>query len=295
MMLSAWGSAPDDVYFAGGSLGGTAPGLALHFDGNGWTDLNAPTANTLWWVFGKSVNDIFFVGEMGTILHWGGKSFVQQQSGATDTLYGIWGAADDDLWAVGGTPDASSTAIHFDGTSWTPASLPQNGGAYFKVWGSAANDVFVVGQYGKIYHFDGRAWTEQQSGAGKNVSLFTVAGRSSTDVYAVGGQGTAVALHYDGSSWSPVPGIDLSLTSGLSGVSVAATGDVSVTGLAGAKFRGTGSTWIDDSSAQPRSDLHGTWIAGPNDLFAVGGNLNGVAGSSRHGVIAHYGGEIPAR
>jgi hypothetical protein len=296
IVLSAWGAASGDRFFAGGSLGGTAPGLALHFDGAAWKDLGAPTTSTLWWVFGLDSKQVWFVGENGTILRWDGSAFSTDTSGVTATIYGIWGAAMNDLWAVGGVPDASSVALHYDGSAWqTVAGLPPNGGAYFKVWGSSATDVFVVGQYGKIFHWDGNTWSPQDSGLGPNVSLLTVAGRSSSDIYAVGGTGIAVALHYDGQAWSKVAGLGLDNASGLTGVSVAASGDVSMTGLAGAKFRKHGSTWTDDSQVGSSADLHGTWLDGPDDVFAVGGDLNAPPKAPRNGVVTHFGQDLPSR
>lgn len=291
ILLSVWGARPDDIFVAGGSLGGPQGPAAFHFDGSKWTELPAKTVtqSSLWWVHGMSSSDVWFAGEQGTILRWNGSAFSPMTSGTTETLYGIWGASSAELWAVGGSPDIDSVALHFDGTAWKPETrLPQNGGAYFKVWGSSASDVFIVGQHGVIWHYDGASWTKMDSGVG-DVSLLTVRGRSSSDVYAVGGTGTAVALHYDGAAWRPVAGLDVSMTPGLTGVSVAPTGEVSIVGLAGTKLRLVGGAWIDDSHLPPRSDLHGTWLDGPEDVFGVGGNLNAPVGSPRQGVVAHYG------
>jgi hypothetical protein len=132
------------------------------------------------------------------------------------------------------------------------------------------------------------------SGLAPNVSLLTVAGRAPNDVYAVGGLGIAAALHYDGAAWSPVAGLDVTDASGLTGVSVTAAGDVSITGYEGAKYRTANGKWVDDSLTGTQADLHGTWLAGPDDLFAVGGNLNAAPGVSHEGVVAHYGHTLPA-
>ena len=61
---------------------------------------------------------------------------------------------------------------------------------YFKVWGSARDDVFIVGQNGAALHYDGTAWKRVVTGT--HATLLTVTGRSSSDVWAVGGNYVAV-------------------------------------------------------------------------------------------------------
>jgi hypothetical protein len=66
-------------------------------------------------------------------------------------------------------------------------------GNYLGVWGSAADDVFVVGEgYNDlILHFDGTSWSPM---AADSVWLFDVWGAAGGDVFAVGSDGAI--LHY---------------------------------------------------------------------------------------------------
>jgi hypothetical protein len=67
--------------------------------------------------------------------------------------------------------------------------------AYLRgIWGSSGSDVFAVGYYGTILHYDGASWSLMDSGMTR--SLYGVWGSSSTNVFAVGYYGTI--LHYDG-------------------------------------------------------------------------------------------------
>lgn len=68
------------------------------------------------------------------------------------------------------------------------------------VWGPSPYDLFLVGDYGVIYRYDGvnDDLNEMQSSTG--VDLLDVWGTSPYDVYAVGENGKI--LHYDGASWS---------------------------------------------------------------------------------------------
>jgi len=70
------------------------------------------------------------------------------------------------------------------------------------VWGSSGRDVFAVGDYGVILHYNGTSWGSMSSGT--NTTLYSVWGTSGNNVYAVGDSGTVV--HYNGRSWSAVQG-----------------------------------------------------------------------------------------
>ena len=65
------------------------------------------------------------------------------------------------------------------------------------IWGSGASDIFAVGDFGTILHYDGSSWTYQDSATDQH--LWGVWGSSGSEVFAVGHKGTIV--RYDGSSW----------------------------------------------------------------------------------------------
>jgi hypothetical protein len=62
---------------------------------------------------------------------------------------GIWGTSSHDIYAV-----ASGTAIyHYDGSGWIGNVLPRVRSALYAVSGSAADNVFAVGERGAIVHY----------------------------------------------------------------------------------------------------------------------------------------------
>src|SRR5215813_7085619 len=77
--------------------------------------------------------------------------------------------------------------------------LPQ-GNPLRRVWGSGASDVWAVGWYGIILHWDGSAWTGVSSGTTNG--LLGIWGSGASDVWAVGDGGTI--LHWNGSHWTSV-------------------------------------------------------------------------------------------
>ncbi len=64
----------------------------------------------------------------------------------------------------------------------------------YSVWGSSGSDVFAVGDYGTILHYDGSTWSSIPSGTTNY--LLGIWGSSGSDVFVVGDHGTI--LHYDG-------------------------------------------------------------------------------------------------
>jgi photosystem II stability/assembly factor-like uncharacterized protein len=60
-----------------------------------------------------------------------------------------------------------------------------------RVWGSAPNDVWIVGEQGTILHYDGTNWNVSNSGT--RTTLRRVLGTAADDVWVGGDNG--VILH----------------------------------------------------------------------------------------------------
>jgi hypothetical protein len=52
-------------------------------------------------VWGSGGNDVWAVGDGGTLLHYDGDVWDPQSSPTVNDLYGLWGRAADDVFAVG--------------------------------------------------------------------------------------------------------------------------------------------------------------------------------------------------
>ena len=289
-VLSVWGTAPDDVFVVGGPLGNEGfETLALHFDGTSWTDLAPGGGETFWWVGGTASNDVWMVGTGGRIAHWDGATFTEHDSGTTGTLWGVWARAADDAWAVGGTPEGGTAqpndiVLHWDGTSWTPVTLPgePRGRAHYKVWGASSDDLYVVGEAGTVWHKRGSDWALEADGLAM-ATLFTVYGCSADEVYAVGGRDV---LRSDGSEWSRV---DIDLSNDVNGVGCNRPGEAAIVGFGGLKQRLVEGTWIDEFDIEPYTALHATWGDGQG-FWAVGGDwLSSPKPAAREGVVARFG------
>lgn len=290
-VLSIWGAGASDVFAVGGPLGNGQETLSLHYDGASWTELHPGGTETYWWVNGSGPNDVWMVGEKGRITHWDGKSFTEHVSGTTATLWGVWAASPMDAWIVGGTPEGgmnqpNDIVLHWNGASWSNVVLPMvSGTSFYKIWGTSSDDLYVVGEFGTIWHKKGPDWMLESNPPLASGTLFTVSGASSTDVYAVG---NFDVLHSDGGTWQKVT---IDLTGGVNGVSAAKNGDVAIVGFGGLKQRFVNGQWIDDFLDEPHGDLHAVWADGQGSYWAAGGNFVTPtnAGASREGIVARYG------
>ena len=162
---------------------------------------------------------------------------------------------------------------HFDGTEWTPAELPELDrelDALFKIWGSGPDDVFAVGRYGVILHYDGSTWEQQL--AGTSSDLISLWGTGPGEIVAVGGRSSGVIARYDGQSWSSET---IGMLPGLNGVWVNNTGTAFAVGLEGFALEIPAGTfdYVElDRSVRP-DVLHGAFGFADGSRVGVGGNL----------------------
>jgi hypothetical protein len=149
---------PDQIWAVGQRYGRTDPygdtTLTMRFNGHAWSRIPSPNAlsgnstdqNWLTSVSAVAANDVWAVGRDGNhdggpldqtlIEHWDGVRWTivpspnPGGSSQDNDLWGVAAVAAGDVWAVGGvgsflSPGSSSPlALHWDGSSWTQASVP---------------------------------------------------------------------------------------------------------------------------------------------------------------------------
>jgi hypothetical protein len=261
-------------------------------------------------IWGSSGQNIFVVGDSGTILHFNGISWESVASGGGEALYGVWGSSATDVFAVG----ANGLIQHFNGTGWrridtglpatvlsgvwrntgsrayvsgsevsilsSPAESPwqimlqqPNYSDFRGIWGSSDANIFAVGEYGTIFRYDGAAWRPMASGTVN--TLYGIWGSSAEDIFAVGDQGTI--LHFAGSEWTPV---DSGTTEKLKGIWGNSANEVYAVGENGTLLRYDGAAWIPVQAGTDEL-LNDVWSGRRNDIYAVsaeGSIIHGYAG-----------------
>lgn len=235
------------------------------FDGGGsylhsntlWNVLDYDGISDLQAVWGFASDDVFAVGEQGTIIYWNGTSWIAQSSGVTATLYGVWGTSNTDMFAVG----TGGTILYWDGTSWTEqvsgTTLTLTG-----VWGTATNNVYVVGASGTVLHWDGIAWSSMASSTTE--ALFDIWGFDANNIYASGGDGEVI--YFNGAVWASITTGSIRDMHSIWGTSAT---DVFTVGDAGEIYQWNGVIWTFHPSGTT-NNLRGVWGSSLTDIVVVG-------------------------
>jgi hypothetical protein len=257
----------------------------------------------VWWVWSDGGDTVWMSGDGGRVLQYSRSAgAVVSEEVVTNPVYklfGIWGTGPSDVWVVGGDNFGNNdgVVVHWDGTSWTqvhqPSPNPTNGTTRrqaFKVWGSATDDVWVVGTGALVSHWDGASWNDLPQPIYNGSTLTTVSGTGPADVYAVGGYGNAAAAHYDGTVWSDITPPPTDAVPTLNGVYATSDHGVGTCGGSGSIYWIEGTAFVADP--RPRAttkDFHACWIDDQGSLWAVGGDLTNLD----EGVIVYSGDRVP--
>lgn len=197
---------------------GAAKGVALKWSGTAWTSETLPTTDRLVKVASDGSN-AYAVGE--------NRLFLVRTSGAwkqvsvpmvpAATLRDIAVLDSSHVWLVGGGDRTDRVLgpqmLFYDGTSVSVISPPARyggvSGIFRGVWAADLNNVFVVGNdYGTVgtpllkWDHTAQKWTDLSPTSAPVTSqeLFSVWGRSPSDVYTIGKNG--LVLHFNGSTWT---------------------------------------------------------------------------------------------
>lgn len=151
--------------------------------------------------------------------------------------------------------------LHYDGIEWAYIDGPTRA-TLLSMWGLPTGDIWAVGTAGTIVHFDGSEWRSQDSGTQQR--LFGVWASSPDTVFAVGWSGTA--LRYDGSSWTTMTP---PTTSDLLSIWGTSASDLYV-GARDALLHFDGTTWTD-VGIQVRVRVIGIWGSSTDDVWVTDG------------------------
>lgn len=274
-LSGVWGSAPNDVWVAGGR---PEAGEMHHFDGKTWTQVPLPAGTPLLsWVYGFSATDAWAVGTKGAVLRWDGTAWKRVASGTTADLWGVWGPSSDDLWMVGGTVgEAAPVILRWHGGQLGPVALDpaqntRDATALFKVWGIDGT-VFAVGEAGLILQWTGQAWEARSAGPKANDDFVSLWGTSQDHMVAVGGRSGGRIATWDGHSWQTLAP---SATPGLNAVYMTRPQEALVGGIVGyaGVFEPATGALVQEEPDTNRT-IHAIWCDGEGRCYAVGGLFN---------------------
>jgi hypothetical protein len=255
-------SSPDNGWAVGDRLGGHVP-AGVHWDGVRWKPAKMPVlpfegylrdvavfSKQQAWAVGTHRTD---AGFRTLMLSWDGERWTKVPSPNPDAhlneLYGVTAVSADDAWAVGsfGRGRSSTLVVHWDGDSWTRVAAPNpDHDSYLlsvsavsadDVW--AAGDSFVKGAV--VLHWEGESWRRVKIPGARDFFLSALTTDAQGEVWAVGSSDEywppyerTLIEHWDGSGWERVP---------------------------------------SPNPSHRYNWLHDVDVAGPDDVWAVGGYL----------------------
>lgn len=122
-------------------------------NGTSWSEQNSGTAQSLFGIDALTANQVWAVGNGGTIIFYNGSNWSAQTSGVTNPLTSVKAFAANNVWAVG----YGGTIIHYNGLSWSTVVSPTSN-ILLSISGAGPNDIWAVGYGGTMIHYDGSTW-----------------------------------------------------------------------------------------------------------------------------------------
>jgi len=259
-----WGRSWNNVYAVGSG------GVVVHYDGIQWTRVEGPFEATDHFkaIWGSSSADVWVVGAYGCAYHFDGQGWTSMPNPRGVELTDVWGPIYYARYATEYGPYGSAL-LKDGGAGWVCQEFPSLG-AQHAIWGTAKDDIYVVGDGGGIFHFDGLVWIEMPTPTTE--ILLDVWGFVGGPVFAVGANGTI--LRRSGSTWvqMPYPGTEdgglptLRAIWGSSPTDILVCGDATLANRAMLHFDGTEWRQCDDDP----TDAYGIWGSSADDVFLVG-------------------------
>jgi hypothetical protein len=181
------GTGPDDIWAVGGTSLAEAEVLIEHWDGTGWSVVDAPSpsqpdSSILFrdvvalapddaWAVGYSFgpdHNLYPLTE-----HWDGSIWTIVPAPniimVGNGLHGVSAVNSDDIWAVGEkktTTGAEPLMLHWDGVDWSEVAIPSSGGTFNSledIFMVSTDDGWAVGSFdgiGYSLHWNGITWEE---------------------------------------------------------------------------------------------------------------------------------------
>ena len=243
---------------------GTA-GTVLRLSGIGWS-LERQAENLDWQdVSGSSPNEVYAVAEEGTLAVWDGSMWEYTETTGGFAPNGVWGASPNQIWMCGTVGPGQGVVYFYDGAVWEQQFAP--GQPLHAIWGTADDDIYVVGDAGMLAHFNGTEWSDTTL---TSSSLYGVWSLPRADVFVVGDEGTI--FHHNGSEWIDMSRGGSAVFNAVYGTSAS---DVLAVGEDGLLLRFDGYIWRSEIGGGVGGfplNLEDVWAAAPNDYWAIGRN-----------------------
>ena len=162
-LKAIWASSANSVFAVG------SKGTILHFDGRNWEIMQSNTDKTLYDVWGFGSDDVYACGGDNPLFSEASKPLLLHHDGKTwssllDTINNpnkvietVWGSSPENIYFQGyyienGLYQGSLSK------SWSFVQIPDDNNDINKIRGNSTYNIFVVGAYGIVVHYNGQSW-----------------------------------------------------------------------------------------------------------------------------------------
>ncbi|HET7233242.1 MAG TPA: hypothetical protein VFJ16_24740, partial [Longimicrobium sp.] len=124
--------------------------------GGGWVAMNSGVSIALHGVWGSGPNDVYAVGDGGTVLHYDGNPAQDWAPVATGVppagaVRDVWGSGPNDVFILA---NDGLDLVQWNGTAWRTVLeySPSAGVWMYTLWGTGPRNVYAAGDVGTILH-----------------------------------------------------------------------------------------------------------------------------------------------
>ncbi len=235
-------------------------GTILHYDGIEWHKEESIVSTSLFCIRGISANKIFACGLKGVILEYDGRKWKKIETGTQKPINSLWIATEKRGFAVG----MEGIILQYDGRTWKHAVAPELVGHinFSDIWGFSEDNVYAIGDLGTIYHYNGKDWRKIPTSTSK--WLLSAWGSDRHNLFI--GAEDGLILHIDGDEVTEMNAGTITCIFGLWGSS--ANNVYGIAGDGGAIVHYDGKKWKQIAYAD--GYLCDIWGTGENSFFIVG-------------------------
>jgi len=191
-----WAFSDDDIWFASGSI--------YHWDGSETTLewlRDVDTDETVEAVWESFANNIYFVGNEGTVVHYDGSQFTRMESGTDVDLQDVWGLDDEHVWTIGRNwQDPGVAFLTLKNSQWESIDpkYQDEGLGQSSIWTDNLDTLYTAGSSGRWGYSVKDSTFFDMENVGEWVA-YKIRGNNRNDMFTSGAGGEV--LHYNGSTW----------------------------------------------------------------------------------------------
>jgi len=155
----------DSVWVAG-------VGVIHFYNGSGWIT-SSPGTQRIWDIDINNSTNGWAVSQDGKVFHYNGAAWSLFIDCVGNYSYGVWATNESNVWVGGYNCPATNSisyyydANHWDGSDWTGFISDDT---IYDIEGTTENDVWLVGYYGCIYHWNGSSFSKMNSPTSKDIT-----------------------------------------------------------------------------------------------------------------------------